>query len=34
VALSQDGKTMTDDSRNFDADGKQVSTAVLVYEKQ
>jgi hypothetical protein len=34
VALSQDGKTMTDDSRNFNADGKQVSTAVLVYEKQ
>lgn len=34
VALSQDGNTMTDTARNFDADGKQVSMAVLVYEKQ
>jgi hypothetical protein len=34
VALSQDGKTMTDTTRAFSAEGKQTSIRVLVYEKQ
>jgi hypothetical protein len=34
VALSQDGKTMTDANRAFSPDGKQISVTVLVYEKQ
>lgn len=34
VALSQDGKTMTDANRAFDPEGKQISLNVLVYEKQ
>jgi hypothetical protein len=34
VALSQDGKTMTDTNRSFSSEGKQVSLTVLVYEKQ
>jgi len=34
VALSQDGKTMTDISRGFNSDGKQISETVLVYDKQ
>ena len=34
VALSQDGKTMTDATRAFNPEGKQTSIRVLVYEKQ
>ena len=34
VALSQDGKTMTDDTKSYDPEGKQISSNVLVYEKQ
>ena len=34
VALSQDGKTMTDTNRAFNSEGKQISMNVLVYEKQ
>jgi hypothetical protein len=34
VALSQDGKTMTDTNRAFNPEGKQISIRVLVYEKQ
>jgi hypothetical protein len=34
VALSQDGKTMTDTNRAFNPEGKQTSIIVLVYEKQ
>lgn len=34
VALSQDGKTMTDANRTFNPEGKQTSLNVLVYEKQ
>jgi hypothetical protein len=34
VALSQDGKTMTDTTRAFNPEGKQTSIRVLVYEKQ
>jgi hypothetical protein len=33
VALSRDGKTMTDANKNFGPDGKQVAASVLVYEK-
>jgi hypothetical protein len=34
VAVSADGKTMTDATRGFDPEGKQISMNVLVYEKQ
>jgi hypothetical protein len=34
VALSKDGKTMTDTNRAYDSDGKEISMQVLVYEKQ
>jgi hypothetical protein len=34
VALSRDGKTMTDTNRAFNSEGKQISVNVLVYEKQ
>ncbi len=34
VALSQDGKTMTDANRAFNPEGQQISINVLVYEKQ
>jgi hypothetical protein len=34
VALSQNGKTMTDTNRAFNPAGKQISETVLVYEKQ
>ena len=34
VALSQDGNTMTDTTRAFNPEGKQISTSILTYEKQ
>lgn len=34
VSLSRDGKTMTDHTRGFNAEGKQIFEGVLVYEKE
>jgi hypothetical protein len=34
VALSSDGKTMTDANKAIDADGKQTSSSVLTYQRE
>jgi hypothetical protein len=32
--VSEDGKTMTETTKSFDAQGKQTSSSVVVFDKQ